>query len=66
MSIAPSATAKQKAQEMLKILRGITIVDINDAIEMVQYRVTEFSDHQAFGPLRPQADSLGGSSLKAG
>jgi hypothetical protein len=58
MSIIPSEIAKQKAQEILELLRGVRVVDVQDAIEMVQFRISEFSGHQAFGPLSREPEGV--------
>jgi hypothetical protein len=46
--IKPTETAVQKAREIIQILKGISVSDIKEAMEMVELRIVAFSDDQIF------------------
>jgi len=50
MSQFPSEVAQKKANEILNLLRDMTVYDIDDTIDVIQHNLRLFSSKQSFTP----------------
>lgn len=50
MSQFPSEVAQKKANEILDLLRNMTVYDIEDTIDVIQHNLRVFSSKQIFSP----------------